>query len=38
MNEITATMITSIFGVENGMELEQFLIVWHYERMKKQLE
>jgi len=35
MNEITTTMITPIFGIENGMELEQFIIVWHYEGMKK---
>jgi len=38
MIDITPSMVTPIFGVESGVEVEQFLMVSHFKGMNKALE
>jgi len=38
MIDITPSMVTPIFGVESGVEVEQFLMVSHFEGMNKALK
>ncbi len=38
MIDIIPSMVTPIFGVESGVEVEQFLTVSHFEGMNKALE
>ncbi len=37
MIDITPSMVKPIFGVENGVEVEQLLMVSHFEGMSKAL-